>query len=82
MRETWYVMEDGSCGDPRDIAHDDKGVLRHRDGRSVAMRPDGETPRSRGVDVDEEAAKPKPKGKDLKPEEPRPGYKTRESKVK
>lgn len=51
MRETWYVMEDGSAGDPRDVRPGEDGRLRHSDGRSVAYRSDGVTPRSRGVDV-------------------------------
>lgn len=54
-RETWYVMEDGSAGDPREIAPGDDGVLRHKDGRAVAYAPHG--PRSRGVDADAERAK-------------------------
>lgn len=49
MRETWYVMEDGSCGDPREIAPDKHGRLVHKDGRKVAYAPHG--PRSRSVDV-------------------------------
>lgn len=59
MRETWYVMEDGTSGDPREIAPGADGVLRHKDGRAVAYKPHG--PRSRGVDPDEERAKAKPK---------------------
>lgn len=55
--ETWYVMEDGSCGDPREISEGAGGILRHKDGRAVSYRPDGVTPRSRGVNVDEERAK-------------------------
>jgi hypothetical protein len=58
--ETWFVMEDGSCGDPRDVAQGADGILRHKDGRAVAYRPDGETPRSRGVDVDAGRAKAMP----------------------
>ena len=94
MLETWYVMVDGSCGDPREVALGADGILRHKDGRAVAYRPDGETPRSRGV----EASKPmfggkgdhdgdgRPggsvsAGKDMKPELPRRTYKTRESKA-
>lgn len=55
MTETWYVMEDGSLGDPRQIAEDASGVLRHRDGRAVAYGMYG--PRSRGgVDAEAERA--------------------------
>lgn len=53
--ETWYVMEDGSAGDPREIAPDENGVLAHADGRKVAYAPHG--PRSRSVDPEAERAK-------------------------
>lgn len=56
MRETWYVLEDDSAADPNEVAPDEAGVLRHKDGRAVAMGPYG--PRSRGVDVPERAAPP------------------------
>lgn len=49
MRETWYVMEDGSAGDPRAIAPGVDGRLVHEDGRKVAYAPHG--PRSRSIDV-------------------------------
>lgn len=76
MTETWYILETGELGDPALIGHDEKGVLRHEDGRAVAYGPHG--PRSRGcVDADAERAK----GKEMKPEEPKRGYKTRESKA-
>jgi hypothetical protein len=52
MRETWYVLEDGTPVHPSEVAPNDKGRLTHKLGL-VAMRDDGETPRSRGVDVDE-----------------------------
>ena len=57
MRETWFVLEDGAAGNPAEIASDKDGVLRHKDGRAVAMTPHG--PRSRGVDPEEEMAKAK-----------------------
>lgn len=60
-RETWYVMADGSFGDPREICAGADGVLRHKDGRAVAYAPHG--PRSRSVDVDAlraKAAEPAP----------------------
>lgn len=50
-QETWYVLEDDSAGDPRDVKRDDKGVLRHKNGKAVALGKYG--PRSRGVDPDE-----------------------------
>ena len=57
MMATWYVLEDGSVGDPSLISSDKDGVLRHKDGRAVAYAPHG--PRSRMVDVDVELAKAK-----------------------
>ena len=87
MRETWYVLEDGSAADPRDVAPDDAGVLRHTSGVAVAMK--GQVASSRGVDPEEEraksrdreAAKAKPKGRDMKPSAGSVGYATRESKA-
>ncbi len=58
MRETWYVMEDGTVGDPREIREHADGVLRHEDGRAVAYASHG--PRSRGVDVESVRSKPAP----------------------
>lgn len=52
MRATWYVLEDGTAVPPSEVAPNEKGALAHKSGL-VAMRDDGETPRSRGVDVDE-----------------------------
>lgn len=76
MTETWYVLEDGTVGDPAKIAPDADGRLRHEDGRAVAYGPHG--PRSRGcVDAEAERAKTK----DMKPEETKRTYKTRESKA-
>jgi hypothetical protein len=86
-------MEDGAAGDPRDIAPDKTGKLRHKDGRAVAYTEHG--PRSRGVDPESERetakppARPKPaepkpaaaKLRELKPHRPKGGYKTRESKA-
>lgn len=79
MRETWYVLEDGSTADPREVAPDAKGVLRHKSGAAVAIGAHG-NPLSRGVDADEESGKAKHSRKDMKPEEPKRGYRTRESK--
>jgi len=83
-RETWYVMQDGSFGDPRGISPDKDGKLVHTDGRKVAYAPHG--PRTRGVDTDGEAAKkpaskPAPQKREVKPEETKAGYKTRETKA-
>lgn len=86
--ETWYVLEGGGVADPRDVAPDSKGVLRAKGGTAVAMR--GEVPSTRGVDPEAERAKGKPKdksdepkaaAKDMKPEQPKRGYSTRESKA-
>lgn len=81
MRETWYVLEDGSAADPREVAPDDAGVLRHVSGMAVAMK--GQVASSRGVDPEEERAKAKakPRGKDMKPSAGGAGYVTRESKA-
>lgn len=57
MRETWYVLEDGTSVHPSEVAPNDKGRLAHKTGL-VAMRDDGETPRSRGVDVDDTGKQP------------------------
>lgn len=95
MAETWYVMEDGSVGDPRDISYNADGKLAHKDGRMVAYASHG--PRTRGIDPDEERSKrgksksdSTPKSTDTKDirasaadkaEEPKRAYKTRESKA-
>lgn len=80
MRATWYVMESGEPGDPAMIAPDADGVLRHGDGRAVAIGPHG--PRSTGVDLPDESEVER---RDLKPEtdgdKPKRGYKTRVSKA-
>lgn len=62
---TWYIMEDGSVGDPADIAADANGVLTHKDGRKVAYAPHG--PRTRSVDVELERAKATPKREAIAP---------------
>lgn len=91
--ETWYIMEDGSAGDPRQIAPDKDGVLRHKDGRAVAYAPHG--PRSLSVDIGIDMGEAPAAGKrrkpereaetsataDMQPETPKRGYKTRESKA-
>lgn len=82
MREVWYVMEDGTAGDPRQISPDAKGILKHSDGRKVAYAPHG--PRTRGVDIDpgDQAAGVPSQAKQMKPAKPKGGgYKTRQSKA-
>lgn len=59
MRETWYVLEDGSNADPREVAPDKSGVLRHKNGVAVAIGGHG-NPRSTGVDVEAERKSPRP----------------------
>src|SRR4051812_47697702 len=55
MPETWYILDDDSLGDPHEVARDDKGVLRHKDGRAVAHASHG--PRTRSVDAEAERAR-------------------------
>jgi hypothetical protein len=55
MRETWYVLEDGSVVDPNECAPDEAGRLVHKSSAAVAMR--GHVPSTRGVDPEEERAK-------------------------
>lgn len=92
MRETWYILDDGTSVDPNEVAPDNAGVLMHKSGIAVAVGPHG--PRSRGVDPDEERAKKakpaddkppvagKNDTKDMKPkDDPKAAYTTRESKA-
>lgn len=65
MRETWYVLEDGTAVHPSEVAPNEDGRLAHKSGL-VAIREDGETPRSRGVDVDEPEVKKQPTTDELK----------------
>lgn len=74
-RETWYVLVDGSCGDPREIILAD-GTLRHKDGRAVAYAAHG--PRSRSVDA--EALRAKVASRDMTAADDRPATADREMK--
>lgn len=80
MRETWYVLEGGAVADPRDVAPDAAGRLRHKSGAAIAYGPHG--PRSRGMSLDEiEAARsaraaPPAMDREMKAQ-PRAKYKTR-----
>lgn len=70
MRETWYVLEDGTAVDPNECSADEKGInFTHKSGGKVAMR--GEVPMSRGVDIDARKAEPKAaepaKDREMKP---------------
>lgn len=49
MRETWYVLEDGSVVNPSEVTNDN-GILSHKSGK-VAMRSPG-VPMSRSVLLD------------------------------
>ena len=72
MRETWYVLQDGTFADPAEVSPDEGGILRHQDGREVAYTPHG--PRSRSMSAEEMAAYRK---RSLQPEKPARGYRTR-----
>lgn len=89
-RATWYVLEDETVADPADVAPDDQGVLRTKEGKAVAMR--NGVPRSRGVDPERansadaaptktDPPPPAAKSKELKPAKPKGTYKTRETKA-
>jgi hypothetical protein len=74
MRELWYVLEDGTLGDPRDVAPDDVGNLKHKkSGKRIAM--DGDVPATREVNLQERA-------KDMRAQEAARPYRTREIKAK
>lgn len=51
MRETWYVLEDDSPGNPAECSLGEDGIFRHKDGLAVKMRS-ADCPMSRGVDLD------------------------------
>jgi hypothetical protein len=82
MRETWYVLEDGSLADPATCAHDNAGVLRGANGIPVATRNGAYV--SRGVDnADAERAKTSQSAsREMKPEPTGKPYKTREARAK
>jgi len=82
-------MDDGSAVDPNDVAPDDTGVMRHSDGRSVAVGPHGLRSRSMSeaemCEARANAAPQKPpgvSGRSLDAEPPLKGYKTREAKAR
>lgn len=81
MRETWYLLEDGTPVNPAEVAPNDKGALMHKSGSPVAIGAHG-NPKSRSVDVEEEMAKrKKPATRELTADKPKAGYQTRESKA-
>jgi hypothetical protein len=70
-------MEDGSVVDPSDIKADERGMLRHVDGRAVAMR--GDVPRTRSVDPEAHRSTDPATQREMRPRAPRRGYVTRRS---
>jgi hypothetical protein len=72
MRDTWYVLEDGSIVDPAEVAPDASGRLVHKGGVAVAMK--GDAPHSTGVDVTHVVA--------VQPDKPKRTYKNREIKAR
>lgn len=72
--ETWYILEDGTAAHPKDVVMDEKGALRTKDGRAVAMRDSG-VPRTTGNPS-------RYNGAEVQPEKPKAVYKTRETKAK
>ena len=76
MRETWYVLEDGSALDPKDVTADKSGVLRNKSGMAVAMRGDAHSSRS----VDPELERAKTTSRDMKAEDTKKPYRTRDLK--
>lgn len=76
----WFILEDGSVGDPSFVSPDKDGKLRHKDGRAVAYGPHG--PRSRvpgpaeiATPVSREAVAPE--DRELRPHGRGRGYRTR-----
>lgn len=77
MRETWYVLEGGAVADPRDVAPDAAGVLRHKNGVAVAVGRYGVLSRSMSPEEMAEARQaPLVHDREMKAE-PRVKYKTR-----
>jgi len=77
MRETWYVLEDGSVVDPAEVSPGQGESLVHRSGVRVARR--GDVPSTRSIIPDEERAKYATR--EAVPEKPARGYKTRAMKA-
>jgi hypothetical protein len=86
IRETWYVLEDGSYADPREVSAGKKpGSLVGKSGVAVAMK--GDVPSTRSVDPEEERAKKpaaskakeatSPNNREMKADDSGPKYKTR-----
>ncbi|HMR51202.1 MAG TPA: hypothetical protein PKA33_01640 [Amaricoccus sp.] len=73
--ETWYILEDGSPGDPAAIGTGADGKLRHRDGRAVAYGPHG--PKSRGMSSELVSANREMRAEPDEPAPPKRRYRTR-----
>lgn len=67
MRETWYVLEDGSAVDPREVDFNEDGKLAHKNGLVKMRFPD--CPWSRSVDVDKKSKAEEPAASEPKPAE-------------
>lgn len=91
--ETWFILEDGTSADPREVSPDKDGVLRHKSGVAVKMRSPG-VPMTRSLDPEVEREKarakakpaaaapqptPKPETRDMKPDAAQ-SYRTRDMK--
>jgi len=98
VHTTWYLLVDGTQADPNDVAPDDDGVLRHKNGLAVALHENG-VPMTIGVSAKEnmnvaaaEAGKEaEQEAKEIvaddeempvKPAPAKRGYKTREAKAR
>ena len=76
MRETWYVLDDGSFADPAECAPDADGVL-SCGGVAVARR--GGTYSSRSMSAEDVEAVRKPH--DMEAEKPKRAYNRRDMKA-
>lgn len=80
MRETWYVLEDGTAADPNGIVTGEDGVMRNKAGIAVAIGPHG--PLSTGVDVDDAPkASDAPAPRDVEADGEKPKGRNREMKA-
>lgn len=75
VHQTWYRLADGTQADPNDVALDEKGVLRHKNGVPVAMRENGSPMTCGARDAEEKA--PPAKDRELKAAGDGKKYKTR-----
>lgn len=87
--DTWYVLVDGTHADPAEVITDKDGVMKHKNGVTVALRDSG-IPLTSGVATKEnkrahakaEEDAEETKTRESKADKPKAGtYKTRESKA-